>query len=143
MTTKNKKLYLISCSKTGSNKTTKAKDMYISELFRKSYAYAKNRNGDIFVLSAKYGLLDENDVIEPYDETMNEKGKAKRVAWSESVAREIVKKYSPCVIVILAGKSYYQYLKPMMESNGYTVELPLDGMGIGQRLKYLKENINE
>ena len=43
----------------------KAKDMYISPLFKGAYRYAHKLSADkIFILSAKYGLLEEMD--EPY-----------------------------------------------------------------------------
>ena len=42
--------------------------MYISPLFQKMMAYAERLNPKgIFILSAKYGLLNPNDIIEPYE----------------------------------------------------------------------------
>ena len=70
------KIFLISCvSKKAKNKT-EAKNLYISELFKKSYNYAKKIGGGkekIFILSAKYGVIKDTDIIEPYNITLNRK----------------------------------------------------------------------
>jgi hypothetical protein len=63
---------IISCVKTKLDHTAKAKDLYISDLFRKNLAYAKKMKPDhIFILSAKYGLLGLDDRIAPYEKTLN------------------------------------------------------------------------
>lgn len=50
-----------------------AKDMYVSDLFKKSLEYARRLNpAKIYILSAKYGLLELDDMIEPYEITLNE-----------------------------------------------------------------------
>lgn len=45
--------------------------MYVSPLFKYMYAYAKKRCKEVYILSAKYGLLSENTVISPYNKTLN------------------------------------------------------------------------
>jgi len=56
-----KKIILIQCSKKKLIKPAKAKDLYISPLFKKSLAYAFMLNPDkIFILSAKHNLLPLN-----------------------------------------------------------------------------------
>lgn len=141
MNNQNKTIYLISCSKTKLTARTQAKNMYTSELFKTSYNYALLNNGDVFILSAKHGLLEPSDIIDPYDNTMNGKDRDEKVSWSRSVLGTLISKRIEGAVVILAGKNYYQYLKPMLESSGYIVELPLDGLGIGQRLKYMKDKL--
>jgi cytoplasmic iron level regulating protein YaaA (DUF328/UPF0246 family) len=65
-------IILISCASTKCQYKTEAQNMYISPLFIKSLKYAKNKlkSDKIFILSAKYGLLDLIDVIEPYNVTL-------------------------------------------------------------------------
>lgn len=50
-----------------------ASDMYISDLFKKSLMYATKitESKNIYILSAKYGLLELNQQIEPYELTLN------------------------------------------------------------------------
>ena len=62
---------LISCVKKKLGYAAPAKDLYISPLFRLSWKYAQTRNPNkIFILSAKYHLLDPEKVVEPYDQTL-------------------------------------------------------------------------
>lgn len=64
---------LIGCVKSKKKNICKAKDMYISPLFRKSLNYASKTCSNIYILSAKYGLLRMDDIISPYNETLNQK----------------------------------------------------------------------
>ena len=82
-----KKVVLISCGSQKATKAVQAKDMYTSTLFKKSYAYAVQLHPDkIYILSAKYGLLDPNKTIAPYDMTLNKMNSAEILA--EKVFRE-------------------------------------------------------
>ncbi|UZQ49968.1 DUF6884 domain-containing protein [Clostridium kluyveri] len=68
-----KKIVLISCVSKKLSYPAKAKDMYISQLFKLNFNYANFIKADnIFILSAKYGLLKLDKEIEPYNETLNE-----------------------------------------------------------------------
>ncbi len=58
------RIALISCVKTKRNAASKAKDLYISSLFKMNYTYAQRTCDKIFILSAKHGLLDENQIID-------------------------------------------------------------------------------
>lgn len=61
-----KKIVLISCVSQKRSHRSKAKDLYISALFKKNLAYARRLNPDaIYILSAKYGLVDLETEIDP------------------------------------------------------------------------------
>lgn len=63
----------ISCVKSKRKTKAKARDMYISPLFRYSLKYALSLTSEnkIYILSAKYGLLKLDEVINPYELTLN------------------------------------------------------------------------
>jgi len=85
-----KKIILISCVSKKLNKKTRARDLYISPLFKYNLKYAKSLNPDkIFILSAKHGLIDLNDKIEPYDKTLNKMSKAERQEWAKNVINKL------------------------------------------------------
>ena len=64
------RVVLISCVSKKKDTPVAAKDMYVSALFKGAYKYAYTLGADkVLILSAKYGLLEETDVIEPYNET--------------------------------------------------------------------------
>ncbi len=67
-----KRIVLISCVSQKLPQRAKVKDLYISTLFKFNLKYAeKLKPDDIFVLSAKHGLLPLEKEIEPYNETLN------------------------------------------------------------------------
>lgn len=114
--------------------------MYISPLFKGAYAYAKKLNADkIFILSAKYGLLEENDMIEPYNETLNNKKNSEIKIWSQKVIAQLSLKtdLQSDDFFFLAGEKYRRYLVGEIEH----VSIPLEGMSIGKQLSFYKENL--
>ncbi|MBT3727094.1 hypothetical protein HOG21_05450 [bacterium] len=86
------KIILISCVSKKLNLKSKAKDIYVSSLFKKSLEYAELQNPDkIFILSAKYGLLKLNKKIEPYNQTLNLMTNYEKKSWSELVLKQLKK----------------------------------------------------
>ncbi len=101
-----KKIILISCVKEKLKTPANAKDLYISDLFKKSYRYAQLLKPDnIFILSAKYGLLKPEEIIEPYEETLNNKGSDEIKEWSIKVITAFNEKIDldKDEVIILAG----------------------------------------
>lgn len=138
-----KQIVLISCVSKKQSHKCMAKDLYISSLFKKLWAYANKLNPDaIYILSAEHYLLHPETPIESYEKTLNECNVAERKTWTEKVLKQMKEEgldVENDKFIILAGKKYYQYL--IDNKNGiknYT--LPLQGKGgIGCILKYLTE----
>ncbi|MGD7196269.1 DUF6884 domain-containing protein, partial [Ralstonia pseudosolanacearum] len=61
-----------------------AKDFYISEWFVRARAYVERSGCPWFILSAKFGLIRSELVIEPYEFTLNNMVIAERRAWVSS-----------------------------------------------------------
>jgi cytoplasmic iron level regulating protein YaaA (DUF328/UPF0246 family) len=88
-----KRIILISCVKDKLKTPARAKDLYTSDLFKKSYRYAQLLNPDnIFIISAKYGLLEPEQIIEPYDETLKNKSLDEIKKWSIDVIARLKEK---------------------------------------------------
>lgn len=135
---------MISCSKAKRRYSCEARLLYdASNLFRKSLAYAKTLSDDIFVLSAKYGLVDLDTVIEPYDETLNEKSVGALSEWGQKVAGQIKQRLdiNNTTFIILAGRNYYAPLYNYIPKEN--IELPLGNLSFGERLKRLDELLSE
>ena len=130
---------LIACCASKNSCACKAKDMYISPLFKGSYAYAKKLGAEkIYILSAKHGLLDENKVIEPYNETLLHKSKQQLMTWANNVYSELVKvaDVGNDKFIILAGAVYRKYL--IQHLCNYII--PMESVGsIGKQLAFLKQ----
>lgn len=134
------RVVLISCVAKKRNAKSLAKDLYISPLFRGAYQYAKKIKADkVFILSAKYGLLEENDLVEPYDETLNTKKMNEVQCWASAVIASLSQKANlqEDEFIILAGLRYRKYLVSQLRN----CLIPLKGLSIGKQLSFYKENL--
>lgn len=108
-----KRIVLISCVSQKRSYRSKARDLYISALFKKNLAYARRLNPDaIYILSAKHGLLDLETEIEPYNLTLNTMSAAEIRIWSELVLQQLrqVADLQQDHFIFLAGMKYRKYL---------------------------------
>lgn len=137
-----KTIALLSCVSKKCDFRCEAKNMYKSPLFIKSYNYVKSlKVDDIYILSAKYGLLECTDIIEPYDITLKTFDRQELLNWTSMVVSSLKQKTSLMEdnFIILAGDIYCRNL--LTHIKNYT--LPLKGLSIGKRLKWLKEHTKE
>lgn len=130
------KIALISCTKLKQDHPCTAQEMYLpSELFKRASAYVKANYSRWFILSAKYGLLEPDDVIEPYNITLTNMSKSEIESWSRDVFEKLLK-YNINDVDFYAGKQYRKYLIPLLEAHRIHCFVPLQSLGIGQQLHF-------
>ncbi len=127
---------LISCVSKKQKRPDRAIALYTSDLFKKSVLFAQSKGLPVFILSAKYGLLNSDRVIAPYDETLNKKTTQDLDAWAKRAAKAIELEFGEQTLLVLAGSKYLSFVK---YTNNRIVD-PLKGLGIGRRLQSLKQN---
>jgi hypothetical protein len=131
---------LVSCVKSKLDHPAPARDLYTSALFRALRGYAETHADAWFILSAEHGLVDPNEVLAPYERTLNSMGKAQRQEWARRVKAELASRVPAGVeIIILAGQRYREDLIPFLRSRGHSVAVPLEGLSFGRQLQRLKE----
>jgi len=133
-----KKIVLISCVSKKLARAAKARDIYVSPLFRLNLAYAESlKPAAIYVLSAKRGLLALEDQIEPYELTLNTMGIGQIRAWASSVLSQLaaVADLKRDHFVFLAGDKYRKFLVPHLTN----FEVPMEGLTIGRQLHFLSQ----
>jgi cytoplasmic iron level regulating protein YaaA (DUF328/UPF0246 family) len=131
---------LVSCVKTKRKSAVAARDLYISQLFRGMRRYAEQNADTWFILSAEHGVLRPDQVIAPYERTLKTMPKPERLAWAERVRCQLLELLpAGAVIVVLAGDRYREGVVPFLQSRGFTVEVPMDGLKFGPQLHWLKE----
>lgn len=136
------KIFLVSCVGKKKKSRAPAEELYTSPLFRKSRAVALAHGDKWFILSAKYGLVDPHTTIEPYDETLNSMPTSQRIAWADSVIRELrVVIKAGDQVTFLAGQRYRDRLIPFLREEGIEVKVPLEGLGIGRQLSALERAV--
>jgi len=133
---------LISCCKNKNNEETLTRKVYCSDLFLKTLTFCEKRYSQIYVLSAKFGLLELDQEISNYDLTLNSMTKKEREDWAKMVFNQIDKIKKGVVFDFYCGKNYYENLIKLFEENSIEYSLPFGSRGIGERLRDLKyENI--
>lgn len=135
---------LVSCVKTKQDNPAKPRDLYTSDYFQKMRSYAEEEHDEWWILSARHGLLNpDGPPIKPYDETLTGARVAIKRDWAEEVYQELkeVGLLEPDVhLVIHAGQDYYAELLPKIRCvEGVSVEIPTEGLSIGETLSWYKE----
>lgn len=133
-------IVLISCVSRKLNHQAKARDLYVSNLFRLNLQYAERLNPDeILILSAKHGLLSLDEEIAPYDETLKAMPAIQVRQWANCVIEQIKNKCTigETTFIFLAGEKYRRYLLPHLEN----VQIPLQGLRIGEQLQKLNNEL--
>jgi len=127
MVAKPKRIGLVACCKTKAATRHPARFLYRSQLFKMALQYAVLTCDEVYILSAKYGLVALDQQIEPYELTLNGMGKQERLQWAKSI------KLPPGQYVYFAGARYREFLPPG--------EVPMQGLKIGHQLQWLKEKL--
>ena len=131
---------LVACARSKAASRAAAKDLYVSSLFRKASAFASEHFDRWYILSAKYGLLEPERVVEPYDKTLNNMTRQERKLWAREVLSDLLSRIAPGdEITFLAGQRYREHLMLWLSARGHSVHVPLAGMRIGEQLRWLTE----
>ena len=130
---------LISCGKAKKKGTHRAQDLYIGGFFKLSLEYCKKHYDKVYILSAKYGLLELDNIISDYNFTLKDASVAERKIWSAKVLIELNSKISASdVIVMHAGKMYSEFLNKALRKQ--LRPFP-EQRGMGYKMQYYKDHL--
>ncbi len=133
-------LALVACAKTKASVAGPAAALYVSPLYRKSLLAALDRTKSVCILSAKHGLLDLGQRIEPYELTLKGMTAERRLAWGERVAAKLFERMrAGDKAVVYGGEDYVAPLLDPLRQCGVAVERPLGSRSLGARLQYLRD----
>lgn len=129
-------LILTGCSKNKLNTDIEipADELYTGTLFRFVKRYADSINADLYIISAKYGLISRKTLIKTYDKVLKTNSDA------DNLRPEIENKLSVLhqrydKILVIAGDKYRRTLKGISDERYYFLKTS----GIGHILHILKE----
>jgi hypothetical protein len=132
------RICLVSCVSEKLDHASPACDLYTSDLFRKAQRYAIERADQWFILSAEHGLVTPEAVTAPYDKTLNAMPVDERRQWAAKVLKALTEVI--CAgdeVAFLAGDRYREFLVPELEATGVRVRVPMEGLRIGEQLRWL------
>ena len=130
-------LYLVSCVSKKRDQPCAAGQLYQSSWFTKARAHVLAQSAPWYILSAEHGLIHPDQVIAPYERTLNTMAVAERRAWAERVKAQIQQQgLQPQRFVVLAGQRYREYLLDFLATRATSVEVPMQGLTIGKQLQW-------
>ena len=133
-----RRCYLVSCVAKKRLEAARAKDLYVSDWFKKARAYIERSGDPWFILSAEYGLLDPEETASPYERTLNNMSIGERRSWARRVVEQMRERLPPCdEIHVLAGMRYREFIMEFLSKRAKQVRLPLEGLRIGEQLSWL------
>jgi hypothetical protein len=132
---------VIGCGKSKLARRAPARELYTGSLFVMARRYAEASGQLWAILSAKHGLLLPDQHLDPYDDKLALRG-AELEQWARRAAERCVRLIDATgtheKVECLAG---HAYAKPFMDELyrlGVRSSEPLVGLGLGQRLGWLK-----
>ena len=136
-------VYLLSCVRQKRPVSAPARHLYTSTWFGKARSYADSTGHPWLVLSAKHGLVHPDEVISPYDLTLNTMLVVDRRTWARRVLTEL-DPYMDGVesVVFLAGQRYREFLEAPLRSRGLSVSVPMEGLRVGEQLGWLTKMLH-
>ena len=129
-----KKIGIVGCVKTKQAFACAAGELYTSTLFTSSVEWLKNQGiTEWYILSAEHGLLHPSTVIAPYEKTLSKMNRWDYGEWCTNLGKQVRKTFSEDQEFVVLGGALYSGPMTYFKS-----AFPLKGMGLGQRLQFLK-----
>lgn len=129
---------LIACGAAKGTASSVAADLYRGGLFRACRAYVEAVCDEWAILSARYGLVRPDDVIEPYNVGLRDLSMTDRLRWYARTRAQVVDAWPMgSSFVTTAGRLYRAALE------GLDVWCPWDELPdarFGHQMRWLKEN---
>lgn len=145
------KVGLVACASQKLRRPAPARELYTSQLFRKSVAYVEPRVDRWFILSALHGTVHPDTVLEPYNLKLGTKQAppirewAERAAWG--LAYQLGDVDEPIEWLVLAGEQYRVMLRCLEGAKEWEDDcpfhIPMRGLGIGEQLGWLTRRLQE
>jgi hypothetical protein len=149
---------IVGCGSQKLDRPAPARELYTSQLFRKSLAYAEQHCEVVYIASALHGLVELDRVLAPYDAThaSGNGSKKDRQRWGSQIGGRLVDRHGDDAhYIILAGEAYATPIRGHLETyKGFrdgpgatkwrgvaSVLEPLKGMQVGERLAFLTAQI--
>jgi hypothetical protein len=129
---------LISCVATKLPGKHAARDLYISAWFKKVRKHVEQAGLAWYILSAKYGLVAPDQVIETYEMTLNNMSVQHRLKWAHDVMNKVTDQFPDSHrFALFAGARYREFLEPLLVDQGARIQVPMEGLTQGRQLNWL------
>lgn len=129
---------IVGCSKTKLSHRARADQLYTGALFRDHLRLAEALEPrDLFILSAKHGLVGREVELDPYDLSLAQLSKIERRRWTLKIAEAVEVLVEPReLVVVLAGGDYLRWTK--VDGLACRIWTPLEGLMLGERRRVVR-----
>lgn len=135
---------LVGCVKSKKLEPAPARELYISHLFRGRRAYVERTCDRWFILSARHGLVEPDQVLAPYDEALKDAPVRRRRQWSQDVLTELQARLGDLGVhefELHAGAVYRDHgLEEGLRRAEARVDVPARGLSMGPQLRFYKRS---
>jgi hypothetical protein len=123
------RVVLIGSSGATADDSDAAGRLFRSDGFARAREHAVHSQLPWFVLSAKHGLLDPDDVISPFDVQIDDQSAAYRTAWGEWVVAQLADRLQldGVTVEVHGGVDFAQPLRQPLVRRGAVLDIPLPG----------------
>ena len=122
---------IIACGSKKAKEASPAIDLYKGVLFMKHRAWAEAFCDQIYIISARHGLISPSKIIKPYETSLRKFKKKDRDRWGSQVADQIRSRIPISEkLIFLAGEIYY---RPIIRQIPHDYEIPFKRYGLGHR----------
>lgn len=132
---------LLGCVKLKLDRRARAKDLYRSPLWRGRHAYAESSGHPWFILSARHGLVEPDDELDPYDMALADLTADQRSQWGDDVVAALetgLGRLAGVTFEMHAGGVYRRAIEPGLLAAGAWLEVPLRGLSLGSQLAWYR-----
>jgi hypothetical protein len=139
---------LVGCGSRKGAAPAKARDLYEGCGFADQLGYATRpgRYDRVYILSAKFLLVGLDQVVPPYDVSLDDYSRVERLAWGRMVADLLFAQLKgvPARVEVLAGAKYVAPFRAAVRPGwGWDVRAPLEGLSQGRRRGWFKARRDE
>lgn len=133
------RIVLVGCGKAKGSNPAPARDLYTGCLFRDRVRYAEAGGDPWRIVSARYGLVDPDDELSPYDQTIASLPEVDRAAWALAVALDLVSELPDLArlrsvhVELHMGADYAERLRDVLQAAGMAPSWPVQHLGIGEQ----------
>lgn len=139
-------MIVIGCGKAKLSRRAPARELYTGSLFVMARRYAEASGQLWAILSAKHGLVLPDQHLDPYDDKLALRG-AELASWARRAAERCERLLDSMGVIerveCLAGHAYVEPFRRELYRLGVATSEPLEGLGLGQRLGWLKAHTRQ
>lgn len=148
-------IYLVGCGASKLDRPARARELYTGSLFVAARRYVELQAATWLILSAKHGVVDPRQRLEPYEQKLPKRGED-LLYWAKGCASGALYKTSrwvdrergipdntpdPRRFIFLCGVEYARPVAEWLTRFGYPSEQPLEGLQLGERLRWFKKRM--